>query len=145
MAGRRVRRRWLRRRRRLAERELDAALAGRPGAEDPSLRLLDRDVVDAGLPPAHQAVLVELPQLVAVAAPPLTLHVVGLVLEPDGDPVRPEGPQVLAQRVVQLAVPLGGEELDDRAPPGEEGVAVAPGRIDGVRACDALGIAGVPG
>ena len=45
----------------------------------------------------------------------------------------------------EFAVPLGREELDDRRPPGEEGTAVAPGRVHGVRACDALGVAGVPG
>jgi hypothetical protein len=89
-------------------------------------------------------VLVELPELVAVAAPPLAVYVMRLILEPGRDPVPPEGPQVLAQRVVEFAVPLGGEELDDRGPPGEEGVAVAPGRVDGVGARDAPGIAGVP-
>src|SRR6266700_8186543 len=130
---------------RLLERELYAALAGRAGAEDAALGLLDRDVVDARLPAAHQAVLVELPQLIAVAAPPPAIRVMGLVLEPDRDPVLAERPQVLAQGVVELAVPLGGKELDDRGPPGEEGVAVAPGRIHGVGARDALGIAGVPG
>ena len=57
----------------LLERELDAALSGRARAEDAPLGLGDRDVVDAGLPAAHQAVLVELPQLVAVAAPPLAV------------------------------------------------------------------------
>src|SRR5690242_19723553 len=82
------------------ERELYAALPGRARAEDPPLGLLDRDVVDAGLPATHQAMLVELPQLVAVAAPPPALRVVGLVLEPDRDPVLMERPQVLAQGVV---------------------------------------------
>src|SRR5580693_124739 len=127
------------------ERELYAALAGWAGAEDAALGLLDRDIVDARLPPAHQAVLVELPQLVAVAAPPMAIRVVGLVLEPDRDPVLAECPQVLAQGVVELAIPLGGEELDDRGPPGKECVAVAPDRVLGVRARDALGVAGVPG
>src|SRR6266576_5946381 len=130
---------------RLLERELYAALPGRARAEDPALGLLDRDVVDAGLTAAHQAVPVELPQLVAVAAPPPALRVMGLILEPDRDPVTAERPQVLAQGVVELAVPLGREELDDRGPPGEEGVAVAPGRVHGVSARDAFGVAGVPG
>ena len=116
------------------ERELSAALSGRARAEDPPLGLPDRDVVDTRLPAAHQAMLVELPLLVAVAAPPPALRVMGLVLEPDRDPVLAERPQVLAQGIVELAVPLGGEELDDRGPPGEESVAVAPGRFDGVRA-----------
>ena len=41
------------------------------GPEDAAVGLVDRDVVDAGLAAAHQPVVVELPQLVAVAAPPL--------------------------------------------------------------------------
>src|SRR4029077_18625358 len=69
----------------LLERGLDAALGGRARGGDPPLGVLDRDVVDARLPAAHQAVLVELPQLVAVAAPPPAIRVVGLILEPDRD------------------------------------------------------------
>ena len=45
----------------LLERELDATLSGRARAEDPPLRFGDRDVVDARLAAAHQAVLIELP------------------------------------------------------------------------------------
>jgi len=81
------------------------------------LRFLDGDVVNAGLPPAHQAVLVELPELVAVASSPLAPRVVALVLEPDRDPVLPEGPQVLSQGVVELATPLAGKELEISARP----------------------------
>jgi hypothetical protein len=54
--------------------------------------LVDPDVVDAGLAAGHQPVLVELPQLLAVAAPPLTVTVVAFVLEADGDPVVGPGP-----------------------------------------------------
>ena len=43
-----------------------------------------------------------------------------LVLEADRDAVAVEGPQVLAQRVVQLALPLRGEERDDLGAPGDE-------------------------
>jgi hypothetical protein len=39
------------------------------------LVLFDLVVVDAGVPAAHQAVLVELPMLVAVASPPLAVGV----------------------------------------------------------------------
>jgi hypothetical protein len=41
---------------------------------------------------------------------------VPLVLEPDGDPVTGEGPQALAQRVVQLAGPLAAQERHDLTP-----------------------------
>src|SRR4051812_27435950 len=92
-SGRRVgRRTWPTSRRwkvpeRLLERELDAALVLGAGAEDPALRLVDGHVVDAGLPAAHVAVVVELPQLVAVAAEPLAGGVVALVLEAHRDAV----------------------------------------------------------
>jgi pimeloyl-ACP methyl ester carboxylesterase len=54
-----------------------------------ALRFVDLDVVDAGLAPAHEPALVELPQLVAVAAEPPSVGVVPLVLEADGDAVLP--------------------------------------------------------
>ena len=102
------------------------------------------DVVDARLAAAHVALVVELPQLVAVRAPPPTVDVAALVLEPDGDAVALERPQVLAQRVVELAVPLLLEERGDLGAAGEEPVAVAPDRVRRVRRRDPLGIAGVP-
>jgi len=53
----------------------------RAGAEDPPLGLIDAHIVDAGLPPPHVPVVVELPQFVAIAAIPLTRCVAALVLE----------------------------------------------------------------
>src|SRR3954470_1275546 len=73
---------------------------------DAPLGLLDGHVVDAGLTAPHVAQVVELPLLVAVGPPPLACRIVRLVLEADGDAVAPEGPQVLAQPVVELAFPL---------------------------------------
>src|SRR4051812_30101906 len=71
-------------------------------SEDAAVALLDRDVVDAGLPASHVPLVVELPLLVAVAAPPLPRHVPALVLEAHRDPVAAERPQILAQRIVEL-------------------------------------------
>src|SRR3954454_12664397 len=126
------------------ERDARPALVLGPGAEDAPVALLDRDVVDARLAPAHVALVVELPLLVAVAAPPLARGVAALVLEAHRDAVGRERPQVLAQRVLLLAVPLAAQELDDRLAAGEELVAVAPLGVLGVRGGDALGLAGVP-
>jgi hypothetical protein len=75
------------------QRKVGAVLGFGPGTEDPALVLADAAVVDRRLAAAHQAVAVELPQLVAVAAPPLALGVTALVLEADGNPVLAEGPQ----------------------------------------------------
>src|SRR6516225_1739391 len=125
-------------------RKLQAVLRGRARAEDTAVLLVDRDVVDAGLAAAHVPMRVELPQFVAIGPPPLPRCVVGLVLEADGDAVLRERPEVLAQRVIEFALPFLGQELDDLVPSGDEAVAVAPHRIDGIGGGDALGIAGVP-
>jgi len=42
----------------------------RPRTEDAALVLGDSQVVDAGLTPVHEALRIELPEFVAVAAPP---------------------------------------------------------------------------
>src|SRR5215831_5426666 len=128
----------------LPDGKLQAVLRGWARAEEAAVLLVDGNVVDAGLAAAHQPVRVELPQFVAIGPPPLPRRVVGLVLESDGDAVLPERPEVLAQRVIEFALPFPGKELDDLVPSGDEAVAIAPHRIDGIGGGDALGIAGVP-
>src|SRR4051812_16457343 len=61
---------------------------------------LDRKVVDARDPPAHQAMLVELPVFVAVGAEPVARVVVPLVGEADGDPVLVLRPEFLDPTVI---------------------------------------------
>jgi hypothetical protein len=122
-----------------------AAFAGRPGAEVPPAGFGDRHVVDTGLATAHQPAVIELPQLVAVAAEPLTVPVVTFVLEADRDSVLPKAPQALAQNIIELAFPLGGEERDDLRAAGDELITVASDGVFGVREADAVRVAGVPG
>src|SRR5271168_2812281 len=98
------------------KRKVPAVLRRHPWAEVSPLGLVDRDVVDAGLSSAHQTGLVELPQFVAVTAPPPAGGVAALVLEPDGDVVVVETPQALAQRIVEFALPFPGQERHDRRP-----------------------------
>src|SRR5206468_2600792 len=105
---------------------------------DPALALRNRHVVDARLPAPHVAIVVELPLLVAVGAPPAAALVVPLVLEADRDPVSAEGPQLLPQGVVELLRPLPAEEGDDLVAAVEELVAVAPLRVRRVRGGDAF-------
>src|SRR5690606_1100525 len=76
---------------------------------------------------------------------PLPVGVVALVLEPDRDPVVGEGPEVLAERVVELPLPLAGQEGDDLVATGDELVAIAPDRVGRVGESDPLRVAGVPG
>src|SRR5271166_5307692 len=68
-----------------------------------AIGLLDRKIVDAGNAKPHQAVLVEFPVLVAVAAEPMTAVVVPFIGEANGDAVLAESPDFLDQAVVELA------------------------------------------
>src|SRR5215212_6412690 len=112
--------------------------------EDAALGLVYLVVVDGGIAAAHQTVFVELPQLVAVAAPPLSINVPALVLEPDRDAVLRKTPEVLLQPIVPLPGPLASQKVPDGLPAREELVAVAPLGVLGVGEGDLLGIAGVP-
>src|SRR5215203_2765730 len=113
--------------------------------EDASLGLVDSVVVDGGVAPAHEAVSIELPQLIPMTSPPAPLRVVALVLEPDRDAVPREAPEVLLKTVVQFPCPLAPQEVPDRFAPFEELVAVAPLGVLRVGERHLLGIAGVPG
>src|SRR5215467_5595668 len=95
-----------------------------------ALALPDRQVVDARDAHAHQAVLVELPVLVAVAAVPVAAVVVPFVREAYGETILAERPDLLDQPVVELAVPLAREKGLDRLAPLEELGAVAPAAVD---------------
>src|SRR4029077_2048058 len=70
------------------------------------LALRDRQIVDAGDAQAHQAVLVEFPILVAVAAEPIAAVVMPFIGKAHGDAVLAERPDFLDQAVVELALPL---------------------------------------
>src|SRR3954469_3526626 len=67
-----------------------------------------------------------------------------LVGEAHGDAVALDRPQLLDQAVVQLALPLAGQEGHDLVPAVDELRPVAPLGVDGVGARDLLGIAGIP-
>src|SRR5215208_6480064 len=109
-----------------------------------AFRFLYLVIVDRGVATAHQAVLVELPQLITVATPPLPILVVRLVLELDRDAIICEAPEVLFESVVELASPLALQEVADCLAALEELVTVAPFRIFGVGQCDLIGVTGVP-
>jgi hypothetical protein len=62
----------------------------------------------------------------------------------DGDSIAVAAPEVLAERVVELAFPLLGEETDDLVASREEEIAVSPDGVDGVCLRDSFGVARVP-
>src|SRR5262245_5322225 len=88
-----------------------------------------RQVIDAGDAQAHQAVLVEFPVLVAVAAEPTPAVVVPFVGEPHRDAVFAESPDFLDQAVVELALPLARQECFDLVAAADEFGAVAPAAV----------------
>src|SRR2546423_12543814 len=100
-----------------------------PATEGPvelALVRANRQIIDAGDAQAHQAVLVEFPILVAIAAEPVAAVVMPLIGEAHGDAVVAEGPHFLDQPVVELAVPFAGEEGFDLLAALNELGAIAP-------------------
>src|SRR5262245_34392785 len=110
-----------------------------------ALARLDGKVVDARDPKPHQALLVEFPVLVAVAAVPIVAVVVPFVGEAHGNTVLTEGPELLDQPIVELATPLSLQEGLDLLAPVEKFRAVAPAAVDRVGEHDARRVARVPG
>src|SRR3546814_10338084 len=105
--------------------------AQRPAEQ--ALALADRQVVDAGDARVHQAVRVEFPVLVAVAAEPGAMLVLPFVGEAHCDPVLVEGPQGLGQPVLALALPFALQERRDLVAALQEFRAVAPAAVGRVR------------
>src|ERR1700742_4561038 len=106
-----------------------------------AILLGDRDIVDAGFAPAHQAVFVEFPLLVAVRAIPLSGAVMPFVLKTYRDAVLIEPPEILDQAIVMLLGPFALEKGNDRGPALENFRAIAPAAVFGIRPRHALGIA----
>src|SRR5580692_4509868 len=110
-----------------------------------ALAIFDRQIVDAGDPPSHQALFVELPILVAIAAKPVARRVVPFIGKAHGYPVVAKRPDLLDQPILQLANPLAYEEcLDGFAATNELG-AVAPDAVHRIGERYFGGIARVPG
>src|SRR6476659_593491 len=78
-----------------------------------ALAIFDRQIVDAGDPPSHQALFVELPILVAIAAKPVASIVVPFICKTHGYPVVAKHPDLLDQPILQLSTPLACEECLD--------------------------------
>ena len=94
------------------------------------LRLLDSQIVDAGVAPMHQAVVAELPHFVAVRSPPLAGGIVRLVSKAHRDAIVIERPQFLDEPVFEFARPLAGEECNDLLAAVDELRPVAPAAVD---------------
>ena len=71
-----------------------------------TLAFLDRQIIDAGVPVRHQAILVKLPILVAIGAEPVSISMVVFLRVSNRDAVIREGPEFLDQSVVQFLGPF---------------------------------------
>src|ERR1700722_10554191 len=107
--------------------------------------LRDRQVVDAGYAQSHQAVFVEFPVFIAVAAKPMAAVVVAFVGEPDGYAVVTKPPDLLDQPLIQFARPLARQKFLNGVAALREFGAVAPTAVRGVGECDAGRVSRVPG
>ena len=124
-----------------AELAQSRVIVGAP-AERPvilAIALLDGKIVDAGDAQAHQTMLVEFPVLVAVAAEPMTAVVMPLIGEAHGDTIVTEGPDLLDQAVIELAVPFARQERLDGLAALQEFRAVAPAAVGRIGKRDAAG------
>src|ERR1700758_500285 len=108
------------------------------------LALLDREVIYAGNAPAHKALLIEFPVLVAVAAKPSAAIIMPFVGKTHRDAVLAEGPDFLDQAVVKLTAPLARQERFDGSAPLKKFRAIAPATIGRISKCDASWVARVP-
>src|SRR3989338_9430667 len=109
-----------------------------------ALGLADGQVVDAGEAQLHQALVVNLPVLVAVAAKPLACGIAPFVGEAHGDAVAGVGPEFLDQPIVLLALPLAGEKRADLLTADRELAAITPAAVERIGQGPALGLAAVP-
>src|ERR1700720_4700554 len=109
-----------------------------------AVALLDRKVVDAGNAKPHQAMFIEFPVLVAVAAEPMPAIVMPLIGEAHGDAVVAEGPDFLDQAIVEFTVPFAGQKRLDCLSALQKFRAVSPATVGRVGKGDASGIAGIP-
>ena len=71
-----------------------------------SITLLDRKIVDAGKAQTHEAVLVEFPVLVAIAAKPISTIVMPFIGEAHGNAAVVKCPNLFYQAVVEFAAPF---------------------------------------
>jgi hypothetical protein len=105
----------------------------------------DGEVIDAGIPFFHQAIVIELPVFVAIGAVPLTGYIVKFVFEADSNAMAGEGPEFLFEFIIQFVLPFAGEELNDLLSAVKEFGAVAPFGVGGIGERYFFGVTGIPG
>src|SRR5277367_3758530 len=92
----------------------------------------------------HDALGIEFPIFVAVGTIPLPGIVARFVGEAHGNPRAVERPEFLHEAILQFAIPLARQELNDFVAAIDEFRAVAPATVHGVTERNALWIARIP-
>jgi hypothetical protein len=110
-----------------------------------ALAIFDRQVVDAGDPPLHKALFVELPILVAIATKPVARIIMPFICKAHGYPVVAKRPDLFDQPILQLANPLAYKERLDGLAATNELDAVAPDAVQRIGKRYFGRIAPVPG
>ena len=77
--------------------------------------LADWRIIDAREAATHLAVVVKVPILVAVGTKPIAAVVMPLIGKTHRETVLPEGPELLDEPIVELALPLAGGEISGEA------------------------------
>ena len=80
-----------------------------------ALAIFNRQIVDAGDPPSHQAPFVELPILVAIATKPVARIVVPFICKAHGYPVVAKRPSCLSGKLVLAWFQVAARWPDYRA------------------------------
>src|ERR1700730_5001695 len=91
-----------------------------------ALRLLDWQIVDGSKPQAHQAVLIELPILIAIGTKPIPSVIAPFIGKAHSDTVALERPKLFDQPIVQLFRPFASEKRHDFLPSVHKFRAVSP-------------------
>lgn len=109
-----------------------------------SVGLGNGQVIDAGKAQGHQAILVEFPVFIAIAAKPLAVGVLPLIGKAYGDPVRMEGPDLLDQPILDLTGPFAGQESLDLGAAARKFGPIAPETVGRIGQSHTGRIAAVP-
>ena len=120
----------------------------RPAAEWPmifAVAFLDGKVIDTRKTKPHQAMLIEFPVFVAVAAEPIPAVVMTFIGKTYGNAVLVERPEFLDQAIVEFTAPLARQECFDLLAALQEFRAVSPPAVRCVGKGDARRVAGIPG
>src|SRR5262249_14598419 len=94
---------------------------------------------------SHYAVLLEFPVFVAIASQPLPTVIVPFICEPHSNAILTKRPHFLNEAIIQLAVPLSGQEGFNFLAPLQKFRPISPAAVGSIGERDFGWIPGIPG